>query len=328
MVKDQFPLTVPAERMDGKKKGAGAEFYQRVTGKKVGTKEHLDLWTAGLNGAPKTNDMKVAAVRKLATAFSTLQSITKREVQLWAQELVTKGSLSPKTVRRDLSFCRQYWKYLQNIEVVDENLMPFDNLQINQNTHQVIRARRKAFTPEEVVALHSAAKNRKDQPLADLIELAMWTGARIEELCALKVEHVTDVSFKIVDAKTDQGWRVIPLHSKLKPTMDRLVKKSKDGYVLSGLSITNKYAKRSNGIGKRFSRLKGELGFERGTQVFHSIRKTVMTLLKNAGEPEVVAADIAGHSKPTLTYGLYPGDPDFQVVREAIEKLNYPTESM
>jgi integrase len=310
--------------MDRKKKGTGVEFYQRVTGQKIGTRENLSLWTASLNGAPKTNDMKEAAIRKLASAFPTLQNITKREVQLWAQKLITEGGLSPKTVRRDLSFCRQYWRYLQNIEIVDENLQPFDNLQINHNNRQAIKARRKAFTPEEVVALHSAAMDRNDQPLADLIELAMWTGGRIEELCSLKVEHVTDMSFKIVDAKTDHGWRTIPLHSQLKPTMKRLMENSKDGYVLSGLSLTNKYAKRSNGIGKRFGRLKDELGFDRSTQVFHSIRKTVMTLLKNAEVPEVIAADIAGHSKPTLTYGLYPGDPDFQVVKAAIEKLQYP----
>jgi integrase len=57
--------------------------------------------------------------------------------------------------------------------------------------------------------------------------------------------------------------------------------------------------------------------------VFHSIRKTVVTLLENAGVPEGVAADIVGHEKPTMTYGLYSGGASLKVKREAIEKLGY-----
>jgi len=50
--------------------------------------------------------------------------------------------------------------------------------------------------------------------------------------------------------------------------------------------------------------VKKELGFGR-VDVFHSIRKTVVTILENAGVPENVVADIVGHEKATMTYGLY-----------------------
>jgi len=56
---------------------------------------------------------------------------------------------------------------------------------------------------------------------------------------------------------------------------------SQDGYLLSGLTF-NKYGDRSNAIGKRFGRLKQSLGFSE-KKVFHSIRKTVVTLLEDAG---------------------------------------------
>ena len=36
--------------------------------------------------------------------------------------------------------------------------------------------------------------------------------------------------------------------------------------------------------------------------VFHSLRKTVVTILENAGVPENVVADIVGHEKTTMTY--------------------------
>jgi len=52
--------------------------------------------------------------------------------------------------------------------------------------------------------------------------------------------------------------------------------------------------------------------------------KTVATLLENAGVPENVAADIIGHDKPTMTYGLYSGGASLEVKREALERIDYP----
>jgi hypothetical protein len=36
------------------------------------------------------------------------------------------------------------------------------------------------------------------------------------------------------------------------------------------------------------------------------------------------AADIIGHEKTTMTYGLYSGGATLEVKREAIEKIVYP----
>ena len=44
------------------------------------------------------------------------------------------------------------------------------------------------------------------------------------------------------DAKTPAGWRKVPIHSKLAPTMARLLdasRKAKDEYVLAGLTLNN-----------------------------------------------------------------------------------------
>jgi hypothetical protein len=80
-----------------------------------------------------------------------------------------------------------YWGYLQSIEVVPEDLLPFAKPSIPKGTKQAKGDERQPFKPEDVVKLHREALSREDHSLADLIELGMWTGARIEELCALKV---------------------------------------------------------------------------------------------------------------------------------------------
>ena len=169
--------------------------------------------------------------------------------------------------------------------------------------------------------LLEAAIEKGDDQLADLTRLGMYTGCRIEELCALKTKHVADDHFKIVDAKTEAGVRDVPTHRELAQTMARLVDQSREGYVLSRLT-TNKYGDRSNAIGKKFGKLKTAQGF--GPQyVFHSIRKTVVTMLENAGVPENVVADIVGHEKPTMTYGLYSGGVSLERKAEALAKLRY-----
>lgn len=49
----------------------------------------------------------------------------------------------------------------------------------------------------------------------------------------------------------------------------------------------------------------------------------VATLLEDAGVPENVSADILGHEKPRITYGLYSGGTSLKTKKEAIEKLAY-----
>jgi integrase len=75
----------------------------------------------------------------------------------------------------------------------------------------------------------------------------------------------------------------------------------------------------SAAICKRFGRLKTRLGYDPGL-VFHSIRKTVATLLGDAQCPEGIAADIIGHDKPTMSYSLYSGRSSMATRREWIEK--------
>jgi len=48
-----------------------------------------------------------------------------------------------------------------------------------------------------------------------------------------------------------------------------------------------------------------------------------VTILENAGAPENVVADIVGHEKTTMTYGLYSGGVSLAVKREVLEKLAY-----
>jgi integrase len=155
-----------------------------------------------------------------------------------------------------------------------------------------------------------------------LIRLGAHTGARIEELCGLSLDRVTDDRFVIEESKTEAGHRIIPLHSAITERVHELKATSSDGYLLSGLTF-NKYGDRSNAIGKRFGRLRTALGYG-SAYVFHSFRKGVATQLEQRGIPENEAARLLGHEFYTMSYGLYSGGAlPFDRLKDVVEALDW-----
>lgn len=348
-------LTSRAESMEERK---GAEVAQQFAAVALGVHTpsglHFDDWAASrVHLEQKTQDQAKKDVQILIAGFSALELITPQAVRKWAQTLKNSkdGSpLSASSISRMVSFWRSYWGFLVKREAVPAGVDPFALVE-----RPVISKKAAAsagwvpFHRDDVPRLVAAALAREDQELADLITLGAYTGARIEELCSLKVESIGDLSFKIDDAKTAAGVREVPIHAALVPLLQRLKGKaatlttdkearsvrersfgerrlgkpcSGDGFLLSGLTL-NKYGDRSNAIGKRFGRLKTVLGY--GDQyVFHSLRKTLVTLLEDAGVSENLAADIVGHEKPRITYGLYSGGASLETKAAALALVSYP----
>lgn len=285
-------------------------FYDQAFGTLVLTREYLEEWLSSSQVKDKTAKMRRATIGRLAEKFPMLSDVSRKEVRRWVTELTT--DIKPATVQRMMSDCRTYWSYLETIEAVPEDSAPFERLGL-----KVKKSSRLPYTPEEAIKLLKAAEG--DVQLSDAIRMAMYTGARREELCSLKVEHVKKDRFEIVDAKTAAGIRTIPIHSELSKTIKRLVKDSKDDYVVSGLK-PNANGDRGDVIGKRFTRLKKSLGFD-DRHTFHSWRGTVITMLEHAGVPEGTVQDIVGHERSTLTGSTYSGKSTFEMRRDALAKL-------
>lgn len=309
------------------------DFKAIATGKQVELSSLISAWKEhetkrGLK--TKTVDQMVRDVTLLTNLFRTAQRLEHEYVTAWIKKIAKENNLSASSVTRIIGFWRNFFKYLKLIkQVPQETPDPFiipDEYKKSKKRNAPDTNRTESWIPfeeDDVVLLYKEAINKKDQPLADLIIIAAYTGARIEEICSLKCKDVyLDRKYlNIIDAKTTAGIRTVPIHSKLNANLNNLINSSNDGYIISGLTF-NKYNNRSNAIGKRFGRLKKKLGYS-DPQVFHSIRKTLTTKLENAGVAENVAADIVGHDKPTMTYGLYSGGTILEVKRTAIEKISY-----
>jgi integrase len=299
------------------------DVYDVVVGNKLLLVDHINSFIATLEIEQKSIDMKKSDILRFLQKFTFAQDVTKRAVMLWVEEgLMGQQSLALATCRRIISNIRSYWLYLERYN--DLNLGdPFVGVVPSvgkKKTKKEVRDRRKSFGVSDFQKITSFA-NRDSQDLLDLIYLGAYTGCRIEELCSLKLHDVLADRLKIEDAKTEAGWREVPIHPHIKDLVARLSVKSRDGYLIGGLSF-NKYGDRSNAIGKRFGRLKSACGYGKD-YVFHSFRKGVATQLENAQVPENHVARLLGHEMQTMSYGLYSGGLSFEVLRYAISHLDW-----
>jgi integrase len=312
-----------ASDMDKENPAEAKRFFRIATAKNLPTDHYLDEWIGKLKDVAKTLDEKRRIVSTFAEAFPFTDDVDHAKVRTWVRQAMDKEGAARATVAKRVSFIRGYWDYLKERGAVPADDRTFDGVMPrgSQKTKAALEDEREPFTPEEVGKLLVAAEAKGDHELAALIWLAMWTGCRIEELCSLKVDEVRTDRIHVREAKTKAGNRVVPLHDRARPIVAKLKEQSKDGYLLSGLTF-NKYGDRSNAIGKRFGKMKTKMGFG-PAHVFHSIRKTVVTLLENAGVSEGVTADIVGHDKQSITYGLYSGGADFKTKAAAIAKLGF-----
>jgi len=303
-----------------------------ATGKRKPLISFIDEWVRneqrrGL--AEKTIAQMKSDVNVLISFLPTSNLLVFEHTNLWIKHVTKTATLSPSSVTRIVGSCRNFFNHLKFIgEVAEEAKEPFivpkeSKLSKKRNS----KAQNKTeswlpFTSGEVEHLYSEAIARKYWTLGQLILIGAYTGARIEEICSLKQEDINlnEKSFKITDSKTEAGVRIIPIHQTLIPVIRELMRTS-DEYIIPNLT-KSKFDDRSNAIGKRFGRLKTKLGYSK-RYVFHSIRKTFTTQLENAGVNENVTADIIGHEKPRITYGLYSGGTNLEVKRDAVSKILY-----
>lgn len=300
-------------------------FRNIAMGRKTPFITFLDKFLEQWEVDQKTKDMASSFIKKIGNHFKSIESISRPEVL----RLVRKDSSANSTKTKNFAFARRYWKYLEDEGIVSlEARNPFSELNLKTNKKKAEAVVRKAFSKADIESLHCEALKSEDRILGDLIALGAYTGARIDELCELTVDDVLIAEgvqvLSIRDAKTKAGVRSVPVHPELKTLIKRLVEQTQDGYLVFN-QTSNKYQKRSNALGKRFGRLKKKLGFG-ADFVFHSIRKTVITELENAGIPEGVSADIVGHEKKTMTYGLYSAGTSDKKKFEAIKNLEYKLE--
>ena len=256
---------------------------------------------------PRTRTEAKKAAKLAAEWFPTTTDWTTGNRTLWLQS----ETRNRKSVQKDVGYMRSFFMWLQDNYFVDASVVnPFakDSFTYPKHLKKPGELKRREAHPDEIADLLARARQKGDKELERFIVAAVLTGLRLGELAAvtnrsiIKQRGISCIKVKS-DAKTNASSdRLVPLCSAL---LD---------------CDWPKQASNDMAVGKRFGRLKSAAGYG-GDLVFHSLRKTYATTCEQLGIPEGVAADILGHEKETMTYGLYSGGTSVEQKQIAVEQV-------
>lgn len=170
--------------------------------------------------------------------------------------------------------------------------------------------------------------------------IALYSGARIQEICQLALKDVYEsdgiLVFDINDEsdgkrlKNIKSKRIIPVHESLKSIgIEKHIahlKKQRQKVLFPELYVHAEGREgQSQPASKWFARFKIKHGFETdGVKAFHSFRHTFIDELKKLNTPEHITAALAGHSHDPITYGTYGAESPASLLNEHIQKIQYP----
>ena len=240
-------------------------------------------------------------------------------VRRWLDDETMKAKpRAVRTMQKGASHGAEYFDWLMQKGYVSEEIPnPFKGLKFPKTLQRV-----QGYLPlklDEILVVRKAAAEAGDSELTTYIDVARYTGMRIGEVAALSASSVESVDgvrcFKVKpDAKTKASAnRLVPIA----PALERLMKAS--GYPLDSFDLANRQIQ----VSKRFGRHKSALleGGKDRRKCFHSIRKYVVTTLEQSGITENIAADLVGHEKPNITFGVYSGGASIKQLQGAVKKL-------
>lgn len=169
--------------------------------------------------------------------------------------------------------------------------------------------------------------------------IALYSGARIEEICQLLISDIRDVEgiqcFDIKDdddqsIKTGASKRLIPVH----PTLIALglLEYIKDVKSIAGdtallfpylIKTTNGYSKTASA---HFAKYMDKIGLTDPLLVFHSFRSTVNNRLKHDGVDEEKRCQLIGHEHDNVNSAIYSTPFNAHYLHtEIMTKLEFPT---
>lgn len=180
----------------------------------------------------------------------------------------------------------------------------------NPNKHS-----RNKFSKEEVEKIWTM----KDDKYYQIPLMLLYNGTRISEFLSLKKEnvHLDEQYFDVIDSKTENGIRKVPIADKLLPFYKGWYESYPDcEYLLH--TEDRKPFKYRNYFDSYWTPLMEQIGINRTP---HCTRHTCISMLSEAGIQETTIKKIVGHSGAmTLTEKVYT-HLDVQVLVDAINKI-------
>jgi integrase len=315
--------------------GLAERYWTLATGEGTLVRQLLDPWFAErvevVRGQTLSQDRAVMrAFLEWAEEDLSVSQVTRRKAGDFIGKLLEPASgIKRKTVNRYRSTLSAFWKWLIARGHAEAN--PWLGFDLGKRSGRAEASPRAQWNDAALLKLLTGHFTPKfQQILHDLIRLAVMTGARLDELCALRTEDIAKRPdgwwLTIREGKTAAAVREVPVHEAAAHVLERR-QKNPDGFVFSGLTAGGPDNKRGWYVSKAFTRYRRQLGLDGPGQVFHSLRNTFMESMEGAGVPESTVKLIVGHKRASLTFGHYSKGMRVDL-RMAVGKARYSKEVM
>ena len=305
----------------------------RLAGNVIDFEAHIERWLVLLKVSEKTAKMYASDVAEYLNEVPAQVAFVRETVVDWHERQLLAGLISAKTIDRKLTALKGFHKHLVEKGLIDRDGplgRPFEGIVTQNKRAAKTSTETRAWSDEEITALYSAARKKKNSQLADVMALAMFTGSRIEALYQLRAENI-DLQTKTMmlgasGDKTAAGKdRLLPIATAIMPLIERLLEPLADPRSFL-LPVRHRNANRSHGTVKAFSNLKSQLFPDSQREAtFHSFRQSFISKMANEVEaPEHFTADMVGHeNNKSMTMGLYRGRARPEEIRPYLERLHY-----
>lgn len=305
--------------------------------------EAFEYWRELTPGRPERTLMEFASTAELfdLRVGKPLSELTRLDVAAFRDSMLADG-LAPPTVRKKVGFIST----LLQAQVDAGRLAVNAARGLRVPRPRVSPLSRSEFSPEQLQAVFaSPVYTRGARPRAGGGEACAWvpvlglaTGARLEELCQLRVEDVVDgpagsLVLRIDDVaegqrvKTSSSRRLVPLHPDVIAcgfAAYLAARRTAGDYWLFPDLLPDKLGSRGGNFSKwwgRYLRSTHGCGIADRRVVFHSFRHTFKSLCRTA-MPEEFHDRLTGHSSTSIGRGY--GSVPLPVLVEAVGRIRFP----
>jgi integrase len=314
----------------------------------------LNGWAAERKPSPRGKDAywRDAKLFNSMMGRKSVELITKADVMAYKRKLIADPARSQVNVRDRLAYLRTLLEWAAQEDIVPVNVARDVKMAVTERGEK-----RKDFSTDDLNTLFAGPVHAKgERPKGGYGEavywlplLALFMGARREEIGQLRVQDVKPVAYIDDGDKRQEVWciditdtpdddalpnqikneasnRLVPLHPKLIELgfIDYVTKlPDQAGRVFPGLKAVGIGLKLTDKVGQWFSRYKQDCGITDKAKVFHSFRHTWKTHAVDAGIPERVCRQFQGHEGKDAA-DKYGAAPSMRVMVDAIASYRVP----
>lgn len=309
-------------------------FADLVFGRSHPIGQGLDRYLAEREYPARTADKFQRATRRLRDYLSAeglpdhVEQLSAQAAGRFVDHLYSLGLTTP-TVNDHVSKLNTYWAWMRVRLGVKSN--PWSG-QSRRAKKSEPTAQKRPFTDDELRALLCGKTSRT---LHDLMRIGALSGMRIEEIARQTVGGVRAGFFTVREGKTRASAREVPIHSALRPIIERRSAGKAEGDLLfhelkAPPSATKE---RSNRASNAFTLYRRRVGVDeraegqRQSNVdFHSFRRWAATQAEEAGYLAQTIALVLGHEEGRrgMTLGRYSQPQMVETKRAIIESIKLP----